>query len=392
MTTIKIRWEDSNLKIPVSENNVVQCLEPIYPMAITESKAENLVKKSLAQVKKTIITAGNIVIIMEDSTRATLTGLFVTTLVRELINLRGTNQGIYLLIAAGAHYNLSQPALAKKTGQLNIPVIIHDCSDQNQLSLIGNSKSGIPLWFNQLVVQADLRLTISTVNIHPMVGFSGGGKILLPGVAGLETITAFHSLLQGKAGVYQNEMRELINESLYRLPVFYSWQLLTQPDGTIFQIVPGPVMEAHSQAIQELTGIVSISRPKYPADFVFAHCRPFNQNLLGTFKSLIQLPHLANPGGTIVLFNEAAQGSGEHHWRKKPAIVLDQKKYLDDAFEKFNVIVFSPAANIEDFHYLFPKSFQLVKLFQELLEMIKLKHDSIITVIPYAPITLIKGY
>lgn len=390
MFKIRIDWEDRQLDIPVPDKCPVQNLEPVYPVALDESEIGSLVKSSLARISNSIISAKDIVIIIEDSTRATLTGPLVEKLVRELVHLRGDTQGIKLVIAAGAHYNLSQAGLGKKTGPVKIPVIIHDCADQTQLSLIGQSKSRIPLWFNRLVVQADLRLAVSTVNIHPMAGFSGGGKILLPGVAGLETITAFHSLPEGRPGVYQNEMRQLINESLSRLPVFYSWQLLTRPDGAIFRIIPGAVMKAHSQAIHELTGIVSFLKPKYPADIVFAQCRPFNQNLLGTFKSLKQLPHLSKPGGTIILFNEAAQGTGEHHWRKRTDVVLEQKKYWSDVFKGYLVIVFSPAANSGDFKYLFPDSFRLIKQLQELPAGINYNNDSAITVLPYAPLITLK--
>lgn len=390
-TTIKIRWEDTYLEIPVFENCVVQYLEPSYPMAISDRMLESAVKKNLVSVKEAIVSAKKIVIITEDSTRATLIGPLVAILVRELADLRGANRGIKIIVAAGAHCNLSRTALAQKIGEPNIPVIIHDCTDQNRLSLIGYSKSGIPLWFNRLVVEADLRLTISTVNIHPMVGFSGGGKILLPGVAGLETITAFHSLPQGYPGVYQNEMRSLINEILPYLPIGFSWQLLSRPDGAIFKIISGSLLEAHSQSIATLTAIITLSRQYRPADLIFAVCRPFNQNLLGTFKSLAQLPRLLNPGGTVILFNEAADGAGDHHWRKKPEIVLDQKKYWSNIFKKLNVILYSPAASEKDFSCLFPGTFRLVKQFHELLEIIKLQRDPVVTVLPYAPITLIKS-
>lgn len=183
-------------------------MEPLFPEALTEKEVENQVVDSLAPLKSAIVSAENIAIIIEDSTRPTLTAPLVAKLLRELTNLRGGNLGLSLIIAAGAHYNLSPSALIKKTGRLEIPVLIHDCTDRNQLSMIGDSKAGIPLWFNRPVVQADLWLAVSTVNIHPMVGFSGGEKILLPRVAGLETIAAFHGLPQGRPGVYQNQMRD----------------------------------------------------------------------------------------------------------------------------------------------------------------------------------------
>jgi nickel-dependent lactate racemase len=375
-------------RFPVPAGSDVAVLAPVYPPALKSHQIKALAERGNAATRTLVRAASKIVLIVEDSSRITVTADLVSKLLDCLLEIRGSKRNITILIAAGAHYNLSAKDLAKKVGKTAFE--IHNAADPSKLVRIGASRTGIPLVFNEKVVEADLRFTVSTVNIHPLAGYSGGGKILLPGVAGLESIFPFHALPQGTPGVYGSAMRELIDEVTRILPVAYSWQLLADPAGRIVAVCGGALHEAHRQAIARLETLITVAGPGQPADLVLAGCQPFNLNLLSTFKSLNQLPKLLRDGGRLILFNEARQGVGDHYWRNDPEVVRMQQERYREIFSRYTVGVYSPGSDRREFGRLFPESFRLIEDEAGLTGFGGGNEAMRVVYLPYAPITLVR--
>jgi nickel-dependent lactate racemase len=385
---IEIPWHRRKLRFPVPGGSDVQVLAPTYPPALKPSQIKAVVERSSVASEALLRAAPKIVLIVEDSSRITVTAGLVSELLDCLLKIRGSKRNITIMIAAGAHYNLSAKDLAKKVG--NAAFEIHNAADPSKLVRIGASRTGIPLVFNEKVAEADLRLTVSTVNLHPLAGYSGGGKILLPGVAGLESIFPFHALPQGTPGVYESAMRELVNEVAGILPVAYSWQLLADPVGRIVAVYGGALLEAHRQAIARLKTMITVDEPGQPADLLLAGCQPFNLNLLSTFKSLNQLPKLLRDGGKLILFNEAPQGAGDHYWRNDLEVVRVQRERYREIFSRYTVGVYSPGSDRREFGRLFPESFRLIEAEAGLTGFGGGNEAMRILYLPYAPITLVR--
>lgn len=385
---IIINWNGDKLSIPVADKSVIRVLKPTYPPELRQSEIQAIVEQGINGIRDQVYSAKRVVLLLEDSSRATVTAGLVEIIMNRLLRIRGKKGGIDVVIAAGAHYNLAEKDLAKKVGTAAYEV--HSAIDSEKLIEVGESKTGVPFVFNKKVIEADLRLSVSTVNIHPLAGYSGGGKILLPGVAGLKTIFAFHSLAPGVPGVYENAMRMLINEVTQVLPISFSWQLLANPHGQIVGIVGDQLFAAHHRAIALLERMVTVTPPPDPVDLIIAGCRPFNLNLLSTGKSLPQLPKLLRKGGRLALLNEAFQGPGGHYWRTEPEVVRRQKEYYQFLFRHHRVGIYSPNTKKEMFSSLFPVNFRLIENTTNLAAFVGSAKPLRILVLPYAPVTLIK--
>lgn len=386
---IILPWSNGFLTVDIKDRPAVNCLEPVYPPLLTSAVIREAVHHDLRALVQPIKQAKSIVLILEDPSRPSETRDLVELILDGIREIRGSLNEFQLVVAAGAHYRIAPRHLLKKVPLLSLPLIIHDSQSESGLMSIGTSRAGIPLFFNQTVVQAELRLSISTVNIHPLAGFSGGGKILVPGVAGLETIRGLHSLPPGKPGVHHSAMRELMDEVLKSLPIDYSWHLISRPDGALVKIFGGPTAESHAQAKQALINLVSCPRPVKKPSLLLLGCSPFNQNLIGTCKSLSQIPLLLAPGGRAVLFNEAFQGTGYHHWRNDPQVIAAQKNHYRKLLQDFQVAIYSPQTTRAQFENLFPAEFSLINLMEQLTEFINIIPADSVTVLSYAPITLI---
>jgi nickel-dependent lactate racemase len=390
---LSFSWNNDTMPIPIPEAIKPTILEAPYPNPLDVNEINSLIQLDMGKFDFELKKAKNIVLIVEDSSRMSNTKDLVRAICNNIQKSRGNLSGFEIIIAAGAHYEIYPNDLFNKI-DLKMPFSIHDCKDTGNLITMKSKRRNVPFLFNKKVVQADLRFTISTMNIHPLVGLSGGGKALLPGIAGLQTIEAFHSLPPGKPGNESSPMRELIKEVLEVLPIHHSWHLLSNPDGYIVKINSGKVDDSFHQSAKELLKLVTVNKPNWLADILFLGCRPFNQNLIGTFKSLHQIPKLLKPAGKVILLNEAPQGIGFHHWRTEPQVIATQKNLYQQQFNNFQIGVFSPQTTNEQFRMIFPETFQLLKERAELLNFIEIpelknKNTARVIAIPFAPITLI---
>ena len=73
-----------------------------------------------------------------------------------------------------------------------IEVVNHDARDRDTLTYLGEHGDGVPVCINRLWVEADLRITTGFVEPHFFAGFSGGPKLVTPGLAGLDTVLVLH--------------------------------------------------------------------------------------------------------------------------------------------------------------------------------------------------------
>jgi len=58
---------------------------------------------------------------------------------------------------------------------------------------VGRTPTGVELWFNRGFMECDLKIGIGCITAHLHVGFGGGAKLIMPGVAGIETVVQFHN-------------------------------------------------------------------------------------------------------------------------------------------------------------------------------------------------------
>jgi nickel-dependent lactate racemase len=73
-----------------------------------------------------------------------------------------------------------------------VHVVNHDARDRGSLTWRGVHGNGVPVWLNRHWVEADLRITTGFVEPHFFAGFSGGPKMVAPGLAGLDTVLTLH--------------------------------------------------------------------------------------------------------------------------------------------------------------------------------------------------------
>ena len=104
-------------------------------------------------------------------------------------------EDVVLLVATGTHRGNTDAELRQMLGDEvvdRVRVVNHDARDDSSLVYLGRHGADVPVFLNRAWVEADVRITTGFVEPHFFAGFSGGPKLVAPGLAGLETVLTLH--------------------------------------------------------------------------------------------------------------------------------------------------------------------------------------------------------
>jgi lactate racemase len=184
--TFPDRWDIDELTSPGLE---MPGLTPLQIRAKIEHPIAGPTLKELALGKQ------QAVIVFDDMTRPTPIKEAAEVVLDALHEAGMKKEQIRFIWALGSHGAYDLINARKKLGRdivENYRVFNHDAFQSHHLTYVGRSPGGVDLWFNREFMRCDLKIAIGCITPHVQAGFGGGAKIILPGVAGIETINQFH--------------------------------------------------------------------------------------------------------------------------------------------------------------------------------------------------------
>jgi nickel-dependent lactate racemase len=134
-------------------------------------------------------------IIVDDYTRSTPTSEILSFLLPALEAKGIKKKNVFFLFASGSHLLMNEK---EKRARLSDDIFENYCSmdhlffDKSNLVKKGNFDDGAPIYINKYALEADIRIAVGTLVPHMPAGFSGGAKMLLPGIAGEDTVHHMH--------------------------------------------------------------------------------------------------------------------------------------------------------------------------------------------------------
>ena len=257
-------------------------------------------------------------IIIDDISRPTPTAELLPLVIEELEAGGVPLSGIRVVIAAGGHEAASLADNLKKVGEETAKRVAWELHDPDgELVPAGRSPSDIPLFINKTVMESELKIGIGSLTPHDGAGFSGGSKILVPGVAGTQTARYLHDFLKGaryRGGSIDNEFRKELDVITGRLGLNFIVNVMLNHQRQVAALFAGDRVLAHregSKVASEKFFVV----PENEVDVVVANTYPFDANLWfvpwGTWPLM-----LAPPEATRIAIADGSQGAGSH--RLKP--------------------------------------------------------------------------
>lgn len=167
---------------------------------MNENQIKSAIRNPLGTetIEKLAGKAEEVAIIFDDMTRPTKTNQY-TPYILETLRKEGIPQdNIRFIIAPGSHGSYGRLDFVKKLGEEIVDEYqVYNHNPYEMIDYLGETDYGCPVYVNSEVMNCDLKIGIGTVLFHRLTGFSGGGKIISPGVAGIETIRYNHGELGG---------------------------------------------------------------------------------------------------------------------------------------------------------------------------------------------------
>ena len=229
---------------------------------------------------------------------------------------------VTIFIATGTHRSNTDAELERMLGRdiLNrYRVVNHDSRDPATLAHAGRTSTGVPVYINREFLQADVRITTGFVEPHFFAGFSGGPKMVAPGLAGLETVMTLHDAYRighpnATWGVTEgNPIHDDVREISRMVGVNYAIDVTLNREQKITAAFAGDILDQHRAACAYAKDTAMRAVPA-PFDVVLTTNSgyPLDQNLYQAVKGMSAAAKIVKPGGTIICAAECRDGLPSH--------------------------------------------------------------------------------
>ncbi|MFW5839804.1 MAG: lactate racemase domain-containing protein [Planctomycetota bacterium] len=262
---------------------------------------------------------GRFVIVVEDITRHSPLVPILEVIARELEHGKVADSQVEILFATGMHHKMTAKQAREKIGPFadRFNWRSNPWTEPQAYSSIGRA-GRIELQLDTRLVQADLRIIISSVSPHLQAGFGGGAQMLLPGCASLESIRHLHRLGLGR------NLRQMVGTdagaNLMRATIDRAGQLLEKAGGKTLSIQyvldsdnqPTSIAVGDLLAVQQMLAkhcAVSCGVVVHePADIVIAGAFPRDYDLWQSFKCIPNTMWALRPGGVLICVTDCPAG------------------------------------------------------------------------------------
>lgn len=341
---IRLEYARTGLEVELPDRNVVACLgyDPAEPLsnpqaAIRQALAEPIGTRPLAQ-----LAAGrrSACVVICDVTRPVPNRVTLPPLLATL-EAAGIPRGqILILVATGMHRPTTRQELSEMVGPeilADYRIENHDGRDLSSHTYLGDTPRGVPVWIDSRYVTADLKITTGLIEPHFMAGFSGGRKLICPGLAALETIKVWHGpdILEhpnARSGCLDGNPVHEENTRMGRMAgCDFILNVVIDDHRQVLSVVAGDMEAAFLQGVQFARRLTTDTVPE-PVDIVVTSSAgyPLDATYYQSIKGMVAALPILKPGGTIILASGMSEGIGSPEFQQ----LFDDNATLDVFMER----------------------------------------------------------
>ena len=190
-------YGDEELTLNFPRGWEVEVLGPKDAPALSDIQIERAFAEPIGTARIAALARGkkSAAIVVDDLSRPTPAAKVVPVLLRELASAGVPKSEIRFVVGGGSHRPLTDEEVAKKIGAdiaAEYEATSHDFMG-GDLRALGNLENGMPIYLNRVVADADFKICLGGIYPHGSVGFGGGAKLVVPGIAGFATMFYFHT-------------------------------------------------------------------------------------------------------------------------------------------------------------------------------------------------------
>jgi nickel-dependent lactate racemase len=352
MPTIRFAFGKTGIPISVPDDLAYEVVEARSASALRDVDAslEHALDNPIGSSSLQALAEGksSAAISVCDITRPAPNWLTLPPLLRRLHRAGIPAEGITILIATGLHRGATEAEINTILGPevaAKYRVINHDARDAEHHRHLGSTKRGTPVYIDERFMAADLHISLGFIEQHLMLGFSGGRKLVAPGLAGQQTIKTIHSPrfmrepLATEGSTDGNPLHSELLEIAQMARHDFILDVTLTKEREVSGVFAGDPVMAHAAGVDFLR-TTSLEKLSGLADVVITSAagHPLDLTFYQTIKGITAAEHIAKPGGRILVIGECAEGIGSSEFAKKLETYSGPREYLDEIEGKAVVV------------------------------------------------------
>jgi len=327
---LDLRYGRGNLSLDLPDDlDVTLVRKPAMPLladphaAVSQALAQPVGTAPLFELGRKACSAA---IAICDITRPVPNELFLRPLIETLMRAGMAPENIIVLVATGLH----RPNLGEELEELigdpwvlkTVRVENHYARNDADHVLLGATRTrGTVVRLDRRFVEADLKIATGLVEPHFMAGYSGGRKVIAPGLAHAETITTFHSARfmgdpnAANCNFVGNPLHEEQLEIVRMLGGALALNTVLDEERHLSFVNFGEIVASHLQAVDYARGYSEVSVPRrFHTVVTSAAGYPLDKTYYQTVKGMVGPMDILAPGGDLIVVSECSEGVGSEEY------------------------------------------------------------------------------
>lgn len=327
---VKLEYGRTGLEIELPDDRVVGplAIKPAPPLADPESALRHMLAQPIGSAPLAELARGRqtACILICDITRPVPNRLLLTAILETIEQAGVPRDGITILIATGMHrpnegaelIELVGPEIAGKYRCEN-----HRGGNLAEHTCLGTTPKGVPVWIDSRYVNADLKIATGLIEPHLMAGYSGGRKLICPGIAALETVKVWHGPAflehpRADAGILEGNPVHEENTRIGRMAgCDFIVNVTLDAERRVTSIVAGDMEQAFLAGVRFIENVVRAEVPS-ECDVVVTSAAgyPLDTTFYQAVKGMTGALPIVKQGGTIIIAASCAEGIGSPEFQQ----------------------------------------------------------------------------
>jgi len=334
----------TGLRIEVPDKNLARVLsmKPVRPIKdpgqeLEKALSSPIASPPLAQLARAKQSA---CVVICDITRPVPNKILLPPILKTLEQNGISRNNITILIATGIHRPNLDEELIRLVGEeiaSGYRVVNHYARKPETHRYLGKTSRGTDVYVDATYMNADLKITTGFIEPHLMAGFSGGRKLICPGIAGLDTVKVMHGpkILEhpnAREGVIQgNPFHQESLEIAQMAGMDFIVNVALNENKEITGIFAGDMEKAHAQGVAFVREHVA-DRVDEPVDIVITTSAgyPLDATFYQAIKGLTAALPIVKEGGTIILAAACQEGLGSPEFSQLVRETEDMDRFMQN--------------------------------------------------------------
>ena len=321
---ISLPWGRGVLPCKIPEKNLGEILSPnaCPPLSDLGAAIDKALDNPLGlrPMPEWVKSGHKVLIVSDDNTRLTPAHLILPPLLERLNRCSVPDKDITILMALGTHRYMTAAEMEAKVGAAvykRVRTVNHLWQDKANLADLGTTSQGTPLVVNRLLTEADAIIALGAIVPHHIPGYSGGSKIIQPGVCGPETTAETHLLsCEGGGdsflGQIDNPVRRDMDEMAGRVGLSAIFNVVLDHNGQVLGVFFGCYQAAFRKGAELSREVYGVPYHVAP-DIVLVNSWPCEIDFWQAHKSMYPGQIMVKPGGAIIVATPCPEGISPVH-------------------------------------------------------------------------------